>query len=163
MVGVTIRYAKDADLDDLAALEAQSFAADRLPRRSLRRLISRPTAALRVAAGEPGGPVHGYSLVLFRKGSPLARLYSIAVADASRGSGVGRRLLADAERVARRRGPQVLRLEVRADNGPAIRLYESQGYRLIGRHAAYYADKADALRYEKRIASTRAAKPRRGG
>ena len=164
MPGVSLRYAKDADLDGLRALEAQSFASDRLARRSLRRLISRPSAALRVAAGEPGGPVHAYSLVLFRKGSSVARLYSIAVAAERRGSGLGRRLLGDAERLAASRKKRVLRLEVRADNAPAIRLYESRGYRLIGRYARYYADDADALRYEKRLpgASRRAGRLRRG-
>jgi ribosomal protein S18 acetylase RimI-like enzyme len=161
---VKIRYAKDADVDGLGALEAQSFASDRLARRSLQRLISRPTAALRVAAGEPGGSVHGYRLVLFRKGSSVARLYSIAVAGELRGAGLGRRLLADAERVAAADRKGVLRLEVRADNRPAIRLYESLGYRQIGRYAGYYADKTDAIRYEKPLsrAGERPAARKRG-
>jgi ribosomal protein S18 acetylase RimI-like enzyme len=164
MPGVKIRYAKDADVDGLGALEAQSFTSDRLARRSLKRLISRSSAALRVAAGEPGGPVQGYSLVLFRKGSSVARLYSIAVAGELRGAGLGRRLLADAERVAADRRATILRLEVRADNQPAIRLYERLGYRLIGRYAGYYADGTDALRYAKPLsrAGRRAAVRKRG-
>jgi len=160
MPGVKIRYAKDADLDGLEGLERQSFASDRLARRSLRRLISHPTAALRVAAEEPGGPVHGYGLVLFRKGSSVARLYSIAVAARQRGAGFGRQLLADAEAVAAGRGHRVLRLEVREDNRGAIRFYEAKGYRLIGRREAYYADGMDALRYEKALARTRPARRR---
>jgi ribosomal protein S18 acetylase RimI-like enzyme len=73
-------------------------------------------------------------------------------------------MLGDAERLAASRKKRVLRLEVRADNAPAIRLYESRGYRLIGRYAGYYADDADALRYEKRLpgASRRAGRLRRG-
>ena len=156
MPGVEIRNAEDADLDGLGALEARSFASDRLARRSLGRLLCRPSASLRVAAAKAGGTVHGYSLVLFRKGSSVARLYSIAVDDERRGEGLGRRLLADAEGVAARRRQRVLRLEVREDNLPAIRLYERRGYRLIGRYARYYADKADALRYEKPLAETAA-------
>jgi ribosomal protein S18 acetylase RimI-like enzyme len=164
MPGVTLRYAKDADLDGLRALEERSFASDRLARRSLRRLLSRPSAALRVAAGEPGGPVHGYSLVLFRKGSSVARLYSIAVAGERRGSGLGRRLLGDAERIAAGHHKRVLRLEVRADNLAAVRLYESRGYRPIGRYADYYTDGADALRYEKPLGgrAARGGKRKRG-
>ena len=156
MPGVEIRNAEDADLDGLGALEARSFASDRLARRSLWRLLCRPSASLRVAAAKAGGTVHGYSLVLFRKGSSVARLYSIAVDDERRGEGLGRRLLADAEGVAARRQQRVLRLEVREDNLPAIRLYERRGYRLIGRYARYYADKADALRYEKPLGETAA-------
>ena len=144
---VVIRDAEDEDLEGLSALEARSFASDRLAHRSLRRLIDRKSARLRVAVGRGG--LRGYHLVLFRKGSSVARLYSIAVDDAHRGAGLGRRLLADAEVVAFRGRKKALRLEVREDNLPAIRLYERRGYRLIGRYAGYYADKADALRYEK--------------
>ena len=44
------------------------------------------------------------------------------------------------------------RLEVREDNSRAIDLYEKNGYQPIGRKPAYYADGADALRYEKPLA-----------
>ena len=161
MPGVEIRNAEEADLDGLGALEARSFASDRLARRSLGRLLGRPSASLRVAAAKPGGAVHGYSLVLFRKGSSVARLYSIAVDGEHQGEGLGRRLLADAEGVAARRRQRVLRLEVREDNLPAIRLYERRGYRLIGRYARYYADAADALRYEKLLVGDRPGRSRR--
>jgi ribosomal protein S18 acetylase RimI-like enzyme len=46
-----------------------------------------------------------------------------------------------------------LRLEVRADNVAAIRLYERHGYRRIGRLAAYYDDGADGWRYEQPLAN----------
>jgi ribosomal protein S18 acetylase RimI-like enzyme len=144
---VVIRDAEDEDLDGLSALEARSFASDRMARRSLRRLIGRKSARLRVAVGR--GELRGYHLVLFRKGSSVARLYSIAVDGTQRGAGLGGRLLADAEGVAANRRKRALRLEVREDNLPAIRLYQGRGYRLIGRYVGYYADKTDALRYEK--------------
>jgi ribosomal protein S18 acetylase RimI-like enzyme len=145
--GVQIRDAEDEDLDGLEALEARSFVSDRISRRSLRRLIGSGSASLRVAVGR--GELQGYHLVLFRKGSSRARLYSIAVDDGHRGSGVGARLLADAEAVARAHGRRSLRLEVREDNANAIRLYQHGGFMPVGRYAAYYAVGADALRYEK--------------
>jgi ribosomal protein S18 acetylase RimI-like enzyme len=157
MPGAEIRNARGADLDGLGALETRSFASDHLARRSLKRLLGRPSACLRVVAAKRGGAVHGYSLVLFRKGSSVARLYSIAVDGERRSEGLGRRLLADAEAVAIRRKQRVLRLEVREDNLPAIRLYERRGYRLIGRFNRYYADRADALRYEKQLVCDRSA------
>lgn len=149
---VTIRDAEPSDLETLGAVEARAFSGDRLSVRSMRRFISAPSARLRVAvAGNARRRQHvvGYHLVLVRKGSPVARLYSIAVEAAARGSGVGGRLLSDAEAMAIELRRTALRLEVREDNAAAIRLYEASGYRPIGRHAAYYADKADALRYEK--------------
>jgi [ribosomal protein S18]-alanine N-acetyltransferase len=147
MPSFTIRDASKADIDGLCRLEAAAFQDDRLSSRSLRHLLTAPSARLRVARA--GGAVVGYHLILTRRGTQVARLYSIAVDAAQRGKGLATALMADAEAVARRAGRAVLRLEVRADNRAAIRLYERLGYRLIGRYQAYYADKADALRYEK--------------
>src|SRR5262249_8143512 len=50
------------------------------------------------------------------------------------------------------RGAARLRLEVQAATAPAIALYRKAGYRQFGRHANYYADAGDALRFEKRLA-----------
>jgi ribosomal protein S18 acetylase RimI-like enzyme len=158
MSGVQIRDAVRVDLDGINALEVRSFASDRMSRQGLRRLIGRRTARLRVAAERDAGSgvvILGYHLVLFRKGSAVARLYSIAVDNRKRGIGLGRRLLADAEAVAAAADRRVLRLEVRARNRAAIALYERRGYRRIGRYARYYVDGSDALRYEKPLAGKR--------
>lgn len=149
MPGLRIRDALPADLAALCEIEAAAFAADRLSPRSFRRLVGRPSAHLRVAIRDR--QVVGYHLVLTRRSSSVARLYSIAVAAAARGQGVGDRLLADAERQARDAGAAVLRLEVRTDNAGAIRLYTQRGYERIGTYAAYYADGTDALRCQKRL------------
>ena len=163
MPGLRIRDGKSADLAALCEIEARSFAADRLARRNFRRLIGRPSACLRVAVID--GEVVGYHLVLTRSGTSVARLYSIAVSAAARGRGVGDRLMADAERQAKRLGAAVLRLEVRPDNAAAIRLYEQRGYRRIGTRSDYYADGSDAFRYQKtvrRAAQRAAGRPIRG-
>ena len=152
MTGFRIRNGKPADLAALCEIEARSFAADRLSPRSLRRLIGRPSACLRVAVA--GGEIVGYHLVLTRSGSSVARLYSVAVAAAARGQGIGAKLLADAQRQAWRSGASLLRLEVRPDNPGAIRLYVQHGYAPIGTYPNYYADGADALRYQKTLGRT---------
>jgi ribosomal protein S18 acetylase RimI-like enzyme len=87
--------------------------------------------------------------VFFRKGSGIARLYSIAVDHAARGRGIGEALLRAVERGARARGCTRVRLEVRQDNPGAIALYEKLGYRRFGAYARFYEDGADAWRYEK--------------
>ena len=159
-----VRDGKFADLATLCEIESAAFAGDRLSLRSFRRLISRPSAHIRVAVAD--GAVVGYNLVLTRAGSTVARLYSIAVAAAARGQGYGERLLADAERQAARAGAAILRLEVRRDNRSAIHLYERRRYRAIGTYPQYYADGCDALRYEKslpRRAARHAAQEQGGG
>lgn len=156
MPGVSLRDAIRADLEGIAAVEASSFASDRMTRASLRRLIGRESARLRVAVGGRGrGPVLGYHLVLFRRGSSVARLYSIAVDRRARGAGVGRRLVADAVAVAAAAGRRVIRLEVRRNNRRAIALYRSFGFDTIGERPGYYADGADALAMEKALLNRR--------
>ncbi|MCT4356756.1 GNAT family N-acetyltransferase [Streptomyces sp. Je 1-79] len=56
-------------------------------------------------------------------------VYDIEVAEAHRGQGYGRALMLVAERVALGAGERLLGLHVFTGNTPAIRLYESLGYR----------------------------------
>jgi [ribosomal protein S18]-alanine N-acetyltransferase len=154
-----IRAATLADLDAIEALENRAFTHDRLSRRSLRRLLAGRTCRLFVAPAE--GAVAGYALVLFRAGAAAARLYSIAVDPQSAGRGLGRQLVAACEAEAADRGCAALRLEVRADNLGAIRLYEACGYRIFGRHEVYYADGSAAVRFERQLRA--AAAPEAAG
>jgi len=144
-----IRTARASDVDDLAAIEKAVFSSDRISRRSFRLFIERETAETLVAEVE--GRVAGYAIVLFRKGSGVARLYSIAVGPFFGALGIGRRLLSAAEEAAFEHDRMMLRLEVREDNDRAIRIYEQAGYRKIGREPGYYEDGATALRYEKTL------------
>ncbi len=141
------RLAARADLPALLQLEERTFEQDRLSARSFRRLILAASAELLVADGK--GALLGYALLLYRQGSGVARLYSLAISSQARGQGLGGGLLEQAEWHAASRGCAVLRLEVRIDNAVAIGLYERRGYRRFGRIASYYADGADAWRYEK--------------
>jgi len=141
-----------ATLDDLPALiqlEQQCFTTDRLTPRSFQWMISRAHAQLIVA--EQNGQLLGYALVLFHRGTSLARLYSIAIALEARGVGLGRLLLERTEACALAHDCAYLRLEVRTDNPAAINLYERNGYRRFALIHDYYEDHADALRLEKRI------------
>lgn len=148
-----MRRAEARDIDDLAALESRCFSTDRLSRRSLRDLMRSPTAILLVAelGGRPDSiaSVIGDALVLFRKGTAAARLYSIAVAPEARGVGAAARLLESCERLAYEAGRIQLRLEVGVANVAARALYRRAGYREIASLPAYYEDGSDALRMTK--------------
>ena len=149
MTDFTLRSADKADVPALFALEVSIFPSDRLTPRSFRRIVGSASAACRVAVA--ADRLAGYHVVLFRRGSAAARLYSIAVAPAFRGQGLAALLMNDAETAARQRGSRRLRLEVRADNAGAIRLYERLGYHAFGRIAGYYSDGAAAVRYERNL------------
>src|ERR1043165_8800951 len=116
-----LRLGVISDLTALETLEQRAFSSDRLSRRSFRDLLNSPNAALLVA--EAGKNLSGYALVLFRTGSIMARLYSLAVDPQHRGRGLGSMLLAAAEQAAGGRGGCVIRLEVREDNAAAANLY----------------------------------------
>ena len=151
--GAKLRRGRMSDIDALMALERAVFSMDILSRRSFRHFIAAPGASLVVA--EADGRLAGYVLVLYRRRSKVARLYSIAVAPHIGRRGVGAKLLAAAEDSARRRGCRTMRLEVHERNRRAVGRYEKSGYRPFGRHRAYYDDRADALRFEKSLLAQR--------
>jgi ribosomal protein S18 acetylase RimI-like enzyme len=147
---IATRAASVADLADLLALENNVFATDRMSRRSARRFLVSPHAAVLVA--EIDGRLGGAAVVLFRRNTDIARLYSIAVDPDRAGHGIGPALLAAAEAAAVGHDCQYLRLEVHETNARAIARYRKAGYREFGRHRKYYQDGGDALRFEKRLA-----------
>lgn len=147
---LTIRAGGLEDLDDVYGLECAAFAADRVSRRALRRFLKashRPVLVARI-----GGRLGGYSLVSMTANSKAARIYSLAVDASLARRGVGRELLRASERYALAHGRTAMRLEVRYDNEPALALYRRLGYEDLGRYPGYYADGAEALRLEKRLA-----------
>jgi ribosomal protein S18 acetylase RimI-like enzyme len=146
---MTVRAATLEDVDAILALETATFAQDSLSRRALRRFVVKPERPVLVARSGPR--LVGYASLAARAGGRACRIYSIAVDPAYMRRGVGRELVNACDRWARARGLQALRLEVRYDNAPAIGLYQKLGFRQFGCYPAYYADGAQALRYEKEL------------
>lgn len=154
-----IRTARLADLDALCALERRCFESNPhlLSRRQFQHLLKRGNARCVVAEAADG--LAGYALTLFRAGSRIARLYSIAVDPAGRGRGIGRRLLAAAESAALAAGARQVRLEVDGAGRAAVQLYRTAGYLPFDRIPHYYGKGRPALRMAKVLAvhSDRAA------
>jgi ribosomal protein S18 acetylase RimI-like enzyme len=148
--GLSVRRSKPSDLDALWDLENQVFDTNRMSRRSLRRLLAVPTAAVLVA--EDGGRFAGAAIVLFRANSAIGRLYSLAVAPRFTGRGIGSALVTAVEKAARSRKCRFVRLEVHEKNHGAIVCYRKAGFEQFDRHHEYYEDKGHALRFEKRLA-----------
>jgi [ribosomal protein S18]-alanine N-acetyltransferase len=101
---------------------------------------------LREAASraDPERGIRGYCALQVYAGE--MHLLNLAVAPEWRTRGLGRFLLRLARDLGARRGAREAWLEVRAGNGPAIALYESQGFREAGRRRGYYSrPREDAL------------------
>ena len=144
-----IRPANVRDLDALVALENASFKGDRITRRSFGNLLRGRSSV--ILADFERGVLRGYVLLFFRAGTRVGRLYSVAVAAAARGHGVGRKLVRAAERETSRRRRDVLRLEIRKDNAASLALFRGAGYTEFGETAGYYEDGIAALRFEKAL------------
>jgi [ribosomal protein S18]-alanine N-acetyltransferase len=148
--GLSVRRSRPADLDALWHLENQVFDTNRMSRRSLKRLVGSPSAAVLVA--EDGGRFAGAAIVLFRANSAIARLYSLAVAPPFTGRGIASALITAVEKAARSRKCRFVRLEVHEKNHRAIVCYRKAGFAQFDRYHEYYEDKGHALRFEKPLA-----------
>jgi len=144
-----IRKARGADIDELLRLESLAFKGDRLSRRSFKRWLRHSGCIFLVR--EEDDALGGYILVILRRGTRLARLYSLAVDPACQGKGIAMGLIERAEQGARDAGALYMRLEVAGNNAAAISLYRKLGYTQFGLYQDYYEDHSDALRMEKCI------------
>lgn len=149
-----IRAATPEDIPTLVEIENRSFSTDRISRRSFRYLLSKAHATVLVETNTDG-TVRGYALLLFNRGTSLARLYSIAVDPSRQREGIGRALLNAAEAAARDHGTAWMRLEVRADALDVQAFYKAHGFRKFALQPHYYEDDVAAVRMEKSLAPRR--------
>jgi len=99
---------------------------------ALRRLLDDPTLGL-VCVVERDAEVLGYLVITWgydlEWGGRDSFLTEIYLEPGARGAGVGARVLALLEDLAREHGAAALHLMVRPENEPAVRLYARAGYR----------------------------------
>jgi ribosomal protein S18 acetylase RimI-like enzyme len=141
-----IRRARSEDAAAILTLE-ELFPGDRMSLRSVRRFLRAPNARIWVAVLD--GAVVGNLILLGRKDSRVARIYSVVMAPQARGRRLAERLVLAAESEARHLGLDRISLEVRMDNAPARGLYTKLGYAEVLRLTGYYEDGADGLRLVK--------------
>ena len=143
------KIARLNDIDGLIQLEEMCFKADRLTAKQLRHLIASPTALVLVT--KKTSAIIASAVVLFRKNSQIARLYSIAVDPRFQQHGIALTLYQLIERKILHQGCTEIRLEVRNNNRRAIKFYRKNGYDFFGEYRKFYEDGTDALRMRKVI------------
>ncbi|MBU1309048.1 MAG: peptidase C39 family protein [Gammaproteobacteria bacterium] len=146
---LSIRNASLFDTANLVALEQKCFTADRISMRSFKRFIAEKRSDLLLV--QRAEQVVGYFLLIYRRGTSLARLYSLAVDPDCRKQGIAEFMLLHAEQVAAKRRCVLLRLEVRYDNAAAIRLYQKLNYHEFAVKHDFYEDHSDAICMQKQI------------
>ncbi|MBI5595036.1 MAG: ribosomal protein S18-alanine N-acetyltransferase [Elusimicrobia bacterium] len=137
----SVRDARPADLDAVAALEAAVPQAPGWTRAQFAAELGRADRAFVVAEGTQG--VCGYAVAWLAGGE--AQLLTIAVAGGARRRGAARALLDAVGERARASGCAKVTLEVSEANAPARALYDGRGGRVVGRRPKFYNDGSDAL------------------
>ena len=153
-----IRRAVHEDLPAMLRIERASFS-DPWTEATLATTLSLDRMLVLVAdvSGEEGRDgaerLGGYVVALVV--GPEAEIADLAVAPDSRRRGIGRALLARALSELAERGVRTLFLEVRESNTAARTLYESSGFRSVGRRRGYYRQPVeDALLLKREIGPT---------
>lgn len=147
---VRIRKARIGDIPQLLNVENQCFDYDQLSRRSFHWMIKKAHSIFLVLEWDK--TLLGYGLVLINSGTSLARLYSICTLKEFQGHGLGAKLLTELEaQASKQENSAFMRLEVKASNKNAIKLYEKLGYKKFTEKKDYYDDGEKALCFEKQI------------
>ncbi len=139
---VIIRPMTAGDLDAVTAIEAATFARP-WSRESFQQELERNVAA-RYLVAEKEGSVIGYAgawIILDE-----SHITNIAVTEAERGKGIGRKLTGQLLQYLSNLGAVYATLEVRESNIRAQNLYRSLGFIQVGKRKKYYEDnQEDAL------------------
>ena len=132
-----LRPATLEDCDLLAELHADCFA-DRWDAKSFRTLLDsgKVTGLIADCDDRPSG------FIVVRSAADEAEIVTFAVITDARRKGVGRELVGVAAALVYQGGAKAIFLEVRANNLPALSLYETLGFRQLGRRQAYYRAQA---------------------
>lgn len=140
---VSIRAMSTADIELVAAIEAEAHPLDAWSAAAFREAVRAPRTYVCRMAGDPDAGVVGYAVVSLA--SDQADLQNLTVRADWRRRGVGRRLLADVLAETAHRGAREVFLEVRHDNVAAIGLYTSYGFSVVGQRRDYYARGVDGI------------------
>ncbi len=136
------------DLDEVLAIERASFQTP-WSRGAFRYELTQNRVARSIVV-RVGTQLVGY-LCLWEIGHEI-HITNLAVHPSFRRRGLARALLARVLEEARRSAVELVFLEVRPTNVEALTLYESFGFRVIGRRKGYYFDTGeDALVMEARL------------
>ena len=144
--GWTLEQMREDDVPMVAAIEATSFGSP-WPASAFLEEIHSPIAHCLVArrpSKQGGFEVGGY-VCFWILGEELL-INNLAVGQGHLRKGLGRSLLRRAIAEAHASSCRAAFLEVRPSNLPAIRLYETEGFEVVGKRRRYYSDtNEDAL------------------
>ncbi len=137
----TLRDLALEDIETIGRLENELFPSDAWPLEMFYTEFFQPDTRRYIVA-EMDGEAVGYAGLMVI--DTTADIQTIGVLPRFEGQGIGRAMLTELLREARRRGADNVMLEVRADNPRAQDLYARYGFQKIHTRKRYYRDGVDA-------------------
>lgn len=131
-------------VDVLMRYEKEMFGSEAWTRAGYRAELADKRHRAYVAAEDDRGELLGWAGILIA--GDQAEILTVGVVPVARRRGIATKLLDVLVQRAREHGARELFLEVRVDNDPAQRLYEREGFAVLGRRRGYYANgRVDAV------------------
>jgi ribosomal-protein-alanine N-acetyltransferase len=139
----TIRTMSIADIETVFEIDRLSFSLPWSERTYRLELTENPAAHLYVAVKKKHNIEYILGYIGFWYIVDEAHISTLAVHPSERKTGIGEGLLIHAMEDAESIGAEVVTLEVRGSNQPAILLYQKFGFEVVGKRPRYYQDNGE--------------------
>jgi ribosomal-protein-alanine N-acetyltransferase len=140
---VTIRAATAADVEAIAASEADNLGADAWSHGLVEEGVAGRLPTVHYLVAEEERRLVGHAVTSLA--GDVAELQRIAVAEGHRRGGIATALLDEVLALAAAGGADRVLLEVREDNSDALAFYAARGFVEVDRRRRYYRDGATAV------------------
>lgn len=131
-----LRKGSIKDLEGIKNVERIAFGEHAYDDSSLKYMLKKTNAVTMIYETE--GKIVGYATVYIGKSSRTSHIESIAVDPSYQGSGLGRKLLNEVERISQSEGCERIVLETFEGNSLALGLYVKNGYSVVKTVKEYY-------------------------
>ncbi len=148
-----IRRGNLGDLEGIEKVENRAFGEHAYDHQALQYMLAIANSVTTVATVD--GTIVAYATVYFRKNSSISHLESIAVDPDYQGTGIGKILIREVDRVSEERGCSRIVLETFEKNVSALNLYVRSGYKVkelvLNYYRTPYRGSRNAIRLEKSL------------
>lgn len=149
-----VRQMRDSDIEAVVSLESEIFP-DAWPAESFRESMDASDGGGLIVESRNGPARKLLAYACYYSAAGETHVTNLAVAPDYRRRGIANKILASLNEKAKTSLSDAIFLEVRASNGPAIKLYESRGFQELYRRKNYYHDpREDAVVFVLEFSST---------
>ena len=149
---LVLRDYQPRDLPELVDIDSRCFAKGiAYTEEEFQRFLKKRRSATCIA--EFGTQIVGFAITVTNTKNKLMHLVTLDILPEWQGKGVGKWLLQQIMRRARRDNVERINLEVAEDNPKAIQFYRNQGFQTVKRLRSYYSEDCHALSMTKVLES----------